>query len=120
MPAEGVKRPGACLWLAAPDVCAVPEGDGGRSLQTDPLPARPPGDKSRVMLNTLHPCWGFHSGGSARETAILLLPEISRCSGWARKYSEVYTGLIRQHRLSRLSASNTSMETTGPGEAEVF
>lgn len=54
------------------------------------------------------------------ETAILLLPEISRCSGWAHRCSEVYSGLIIQHRLSRLSASNTSMEATGPVEAEMF
>lgn len=39
----------------------------------------PPGDKSRVTLNTPHPCWSpvqtqGRVCGSARETAILLLP----------------------------------------------
>lgn len=45
MPAEGVKRPGACLWLAAQTSVLFQEMEAGLSRQTLSQPG-PPGDKA--------------------------------------------------------------------------
>lgn len=120
---RGSERVGARLQLATPDICTVPEGDGGRSLSVEPLPAQTPADKNRTHSTPRLGLLGRHRAEAAplpgRPSTLLALHQ-PLVKVWASRCSEVHTGPIRQHRLSRLSASNGSPEATGQGRLRTW
>lgn len=92
---RGSERVGARLQLATPDICTVPEGDGGRSLSVEPLPAQTPADKNRTHSTPRLGLLGRHRAEAAplpgRPSTLLALRQ-PLVKVWASRCSEVHTG----------------------------